>query len=132
MKTFLQKAFAVLTAVCACVLVTSCSVSSSGSFITNNCISNQTNTSFFMSYAYLDGSKTYNINFDAPAEMKISFTTKSGDLSCVITDRSGNYLYRGNKIETCSFSVGVPAAGVYTVKLTAAKHEGSFSFDWGK
>ena len=106
--------------------------SSSGSYVTKMCVTTQNDHSFSMSYDYLKGYKTFVYNIKANTEIDVDFKTESGKLSCTIKAKDGDYVYRGNEIETSSFKIVIPNDGKYEFRYDAEEHKGSFSCSWTK
>lgn len=92
-------------------------------------VENTTSNSWEAHYASLQGNSSTVLNVKSGI-LDVSITTESGSISIEITDMDGNNLYRGNNLETCSFSVG--ANGKVKISIDAEKHSGSFSFKQGR
>lgn len=114
----------------AVLLLTGCV---SGSFVTRGCVTKQTSTGISMKYRSFDGCKTFSLRIDGEnPEIWVEIRSDSGSFGLTIEDADGNKYYSGNELPTSSFTVVLPQSGKYTVTVTARKHSGSFSLDWGK
>lgn len=105
---------------------------SSGSYVTRMCVTTQNDHSFSMSYDYFKGHKSFVYNIKANTEIDVNFKTESGKLECFVKLKDGDYVYRGNEIETSSFKIVVPKDGRYEFRFDAVDHKGSFSCSWTK
>ncbi len=92
-------------------------------------VENTTSSSWEAHYASLQGNSATVLNVKSDS-LDVSVTTESGSISIEITDMDGNNLYRGNNLETCSFSVG--ARGKVKISIDAERHSGGFSFKQGR
>ena len=81
-----------------------------------------------MRYEQFDGEKTYVISVKGEAELKSSYVSNGGSLSCSVTDQNGDELYRSDNVTTGQASVFLPQKGKYYVTLKAKNHSGSFEF----
>lgn len=105
----------------------------SGSYVTKRSVANQNSHSFSMRYNYFNGTKVYTINAkEENLAVKVDIQSDSGDLAITIAKDGEAPAYTGNQIPTSSFTVYLKEPGKYTVTVTAQKHCGSFSLDWGK
>ena len=115
------------------VLIAVCSfgcIRTTGHYRTTMCISNQTNTSFSMQYDSLDGDKKYTFDVGAGTVLDVKFETEKGNLTCVVTDKSGKEYYRNDDVQTEDLTIELGEKGTYSVMVTAKGHKGSFSFSW--
>lgn len=83
-----------------------------------------------MEYASLDGDRKYTFSVPENTTMSVKFVTKEGNLSCVVTDKSGVEYYKNDNVQTEELTIALDKKGEYTVALKAEGHHGSFSFSW--
>lgn len=89
-------------------------------------VGSETNHKWTGSYAEVNGTMVKTIN-PSNDELSVDIVTNSGSIAVVIESTSGEIFYRGNNLETCSFSV--KTKGKVKITITADKHSGAFSFE---
>lgn len=89
-------------------------------------VGSETNHKWTGSYAEVNGTMVKTIN-PSNDELSVDIITNSGSIAVVIESTSGEIFYRGNDLETCSFSV--KTKGKVKITITADKHSGAFSFE---
>ena len=103
-----------------------------GGVLAVNCVSQQNSTSFSARYDLLSGEKKYEIRVN-PGEtlaLRLNVTTEEGSLAASVSLPGQEPAYTGNALGNTSFTVYLRESGTYTVRLTAEKHRGSYSFAW--
>lgn len=88
-------------------------------------VGNSTSKVWSGTYLEIDGTMTKKLSVKGES-IDVSIVTESGTLNVLIEDSNGEALYRGDAVETCSFSVG--ASGSVKITLKANHHKGAFSF----
>lgn len=89
-------------------------------------VGNSTPHSWSGQYLELDGTMTKSLTPENE-DLLVDIVTESGSIDIIIKDKSGEQLYRGTDLSTCSFKVGTKGKVSITVK--GDKHRGSFSFN---
>lgn len=116
-----------------CIALTGCTT---GSFSAKNASEVNTSTKMSMTYDNFNGWKKAKLTVKEgeTVEVQVSFVTQSGELEAYIAkdDDYVKSVYMGNNIQTSSFVVTISQPGEYTIKVTAKKHSGSYSFSWGE
>lgn len=101
-------------------------------FVTIGSLEEYNSTEASMRYRVFDGSKEYQLRVsEENPVIQVRIETLSGSLDIYIVEKGGKKaeaVYEGKNVPSSSFSVTVPAAGIYTVHLEASHHEGSFCF----
>ena len=103
-------------------------IGSTGHYITTMCVSNQSDDAFSMRYDSFDGQKTYSFRAKENASLTVEFETRSGTLSCSVTDGAGKEYYKNDDVQTENLTIPLGEKGKYKVSLFAKEHEGGFSF----
>ena len=97
---------------------------------------NELNTSTKMSMVYneFSGYKETQINVveGQPVEVNVSIVTEKGSIDAYIAkdNNRNDSSYEGRSIQTSDFTVTLREQGVYTIRVDAKKHSGSYSFSW--
>ena len=122
----MKKAATIALIVLSMVCLLGC-IGSGGHYTVQRCLSRQSADAFSMAYDKLDGTKAYTLDVEDNTALAIDFVTKSGVLSCTITDKSGKEYYHNDSVQTQSLTVPLGEKGKYTVRFAAEEHTGSFS-----
>lgn len=65
-------------------------------------------------------------------EVSVRFVTEKGSIDAFIVkdNKKENSSYEGHSIPTSNFTVTLKEQGVYTIRVDAKNHTGSYSFSW--
>ncbi|MDD3839455.1 MAG: hypothetical protein PHP06_02675 [Clostridia bacterium] len=95
-----------------------------------------TSTKMSMNYEKFNGYKKTKIkvNSNEIVEVSVNIVTESGSIDAYIAkdDDVRNSVYQGSDIPTSSFTVKLAEEGIYTIRVDAKNHSGSYSFSWAK
>lgn len=127
MKRIVACIVIVIMTLCSVVFAAGCEAT--GKYLVVMSVSNQTDTSFSMSYESFDGYRVYKMKLSKTTEVNIRFETESGRLDYSITDEDGEVVLQQDNVSTMGFGINF-SRGTYTVRLTADHHKGSYSFSW--
>ncbi len=87
----------------------------------------------YLTYEEFSGVKEYRLKTDSDSQnIKVCIETVSGSLNVSIETKDGEEserVYSGTDVASSSFTVTVPKAGTYIVRLEAKHHKGSYSFE---
>ena len=115
------------------ILTSSC-ITGSGSTVKSSELN--TTTKMSMTYENFTGYRQTKVKVkeNTPIVIRVDFVTESGELDAYIARDNNLELssYEGNNVPTSSFTVTLSEAGIYTIRIDAKNHTGSFSFSWGK
>lgn len=105
-----------------------------GSGTAKNASELNTTTKISMLYENFNGYKETKIEVKEgePAVVTVNIVTESGSIDAYIAKDNNTDLcaYEGHDIPTSSFTVTLSEQGIYTVRITATDHSGSYSFSW--
>ena len=114
-------------------IVTGCT---KGSGMIKNGSELNTPTKMSMVYDKFNGYKETQIKVkeEQPVEVTVSIVTEKGSIDAYISkdNNEENYSYEGHAIPTSTFTVTLKEPGIYTIRVDAKNHFGSYSFSWGK
>ncbi len=122
--------FAFLTAAAVLLALTGCSKSSG---VTIGSYGSHSSKRAYLTYEEFSGVKEYRLKTDSDSQnIKVCIETVSGSLNVSIETKDGEKsdpVYTGTDVASSSFTVTVPEAGTYIVRLEAKHHKGSYSFE---
>lgn len=112
-------------------IVTGCT---KGSGITKNGSELNTSTKMSMIYDQFSGYKETQIKVKEgqPVEVTVNIVTEKGSIDAYISKDNNreNSSYEGHAIPTSAFTVTLKEQGIYTIRVDAKNHSGSYSFSW--
>ncbi|MBP7331354.1 MAG: hypothetical protein KBA08_03475 [Firmicutes bacterium] len=121
----------VILAALSMLILTGCT---KGSSIVKNGSELNTPTKMSMIYDEFSGYKETQIKVEEgqPVQVKVSFVTVRGPIDAYIAKDNNreNSSYEGHAIPTSEFTVTLKEQGIYTIRVDAKNHSGSYSFSW--
>ena len=79
---------------------------------------------FDIDFNMLNTSYTHELDMNEGESIDVHIEAESGEISLNIQKEGEEPIYRGNKLESGSFKVGVESAGKYTLTVTGKKAKG--------
>ena len=79
---------------------------------------------FDIEFNALNTSYTHELDMNEGESIDVQIEAESGDISLSIQKENEEPIYRGNKVESANFKVGVESAGKYTLTVTGKKAKG--------
>lgn len=93
-----------------------------------------TPTKMAMIYDEFSGHKETQIKVEKgqPVEVTVGIVTEKGSMDAYIAkdNNTKNSSYEGHTIPTSSCTVTLKEPGIYTIRVDAKNHSGSYSFSW--
>ncbi|MBQ7934163.1 MAG: hypothetical protein IJ327_05195 [Lachnospiraceae bacterium] len=115
-----MKKYISLICVLMCIMVTAC-----GKDATFNGSKVKNENNLQMEYTVFNTTEQHEFELEAENRVIVDFEGEGGKVSLTIQKDGEDYIYAGNKMQTGSFSVGVPEAGIYTVIVEGENAKGS-------
>lgn len=119
----MKKHIILLISILFLLLFTSCSKKT---FIGNELT---TSASYNLRFSELQGEKKHTMNFSEGDKVQVVIDKIKGSLTLSIEDETGNNIYKGSKIESSSFVLGIPKSGTYTIEIKGKKAIGSIDIE---
>ncbi len=111
-----------ISLICAmmCIMTTAC-----GTEATFNGSKVRNENDLQMEYTVFNTTEQHDFELEAGDSIVVDFEGEGGNVSLTIQKAGEDYIYTGNKMQTCSFSVEAPEAGTYTAIVVGENAKGS-------
>jgi hypothetical protein len=87
---------------------------------------------FIIDYSIMNCTKTNDMKLEKEANINVIVENKSGDLDILITDSSGEKIYKGDNATSGKFSIEIPKTDTYKISVTGKNAKGNVSFKVAK
>lgn len=88
-----------------------------------------TDTAYNLRFSELQGKKVHTMKFSEDDKVQVVIDKIKGSLNLSIEDENGNNIYKGSKIDSSSFVLGIPKSGTYTIEIKGNKAVGSIDIE---